>query len=295
MEKRRQRESSVVVALIAAGALVVALILAVFPNQAGAAVDCTAVLAAGETGVDSDNDGFTDFQECSGITTAGTTPTTFLLCAPNPPDRTQCVDPNSKDLFVIYAPVASGSLLPAGLNPFGVVTAYGVTFNGLSALGITVHVLTPGQAATDRTVTSVSTEKAVRAAESLDTNGTILGNCQWGMPGGLDGCVIYTQRIMNFITSTCAGLAIVTPAGAASDANQVALAYAVHTFLHETGHSTGGMTATYNSSYGGYHYKCGAGTLMEQCVTYSTKAGKCTFNMSTGWNTTLDPPTVKLK
>jgi hypothetical protein len=282
--------------LTVAAALVAALVLSVLPGRVWAAVDCNAVLAAGETGVDSDNDGFTDFQECSGITLVGGTLVVLPPCGPSSV-RTTCVDPNTKDLFVIYAPAAP-SLLPATFNPFGTVSAYGVTFTGLSNLGVTVHQITPLQAGTDRTVTSVSTEKAVRVAESLDTNGTILGNCQWGTPLGLDGCVIYTQRIMNFIASTCGTNAIVTPSGVASNANDVFLAYAVHTFLHETGHTTGGMTATYNSSYGGNHYKCGAGTMMEQCVTYSTKGGKCSFNISGGWNTTTNPTdqsTIKLK
>src|SRR5712691_11029207 len=265
MKNRQRAGSRGLMALAAAVALVAAFaVWAASPTQAWGAVTCPLI----ETGVDSDGDGFTDFQECNGIFLADGS--FFPSCVLHAPP---CLDPNTKDLFVIYAPAASGSLLPVPFNPFGPYTAYGVTFNGLTALQITVHQIGPAQANADRTVTSVSPQKAVRVAESIDTNGTILGNCQWGTPGGLDGCVIYTQRIMNFITSTCGTNAIVTSSGVASNANDVFLAYAVHTFLHETGHTTGGMTAAYNSSYGGYHYKCGAGTMMEQCVTYSTKGG----------------------
>ncbi|MGH9024287.1 MAG: hypothetical protein ACRDV9_14530 [Acidimicrobiia bacterium] len=265
----------------------------VLPDRAGAAVNCATVAATSV--VDSDGDGFTDFQECNGITLADGSPVPSCVPTPTAP-RESCLHPDSKDLFIIYAPATSGSLLPAGFNPFRPLTAYGVNFTGLAALGVTAHQITPAQAAADRTVTSGSPQKALRNAESLDTNGAILGNCQWGNPNGLDGCVIYTQRIRSFIASTCGTNAIVLPGagGAASTIDQVFLAYVVHTFLHETGHTTGGMTATYNSSYGGYHYKCGAGTMMEQCVTYSAKGGKCSFNISGGWNT-LDPPTVKLK
>ena len=286
MRKRQRTYSSGGIALTAIGAVVVALVLAVIPGQGWAAVTCPAT----ETGADFDGDGLTDFQECNGITLADGS---VVPPCPSPGGRSACLDPNTKDLFVIYAPATAGSLLPVGFNPFGSVTAYGVAFNGLTDLGITVHQITPAQAAADRSVTSV--EKAVRVAESLDANGSILGYCQWGTPSGLDGCTIYTQRIKNFINSTCTGLQIVTPAGIGTTVDDAFLAYAIHTFLHETGHTTGGMTATYNSSYGGYHYKCGAGTLMEQCVTYSTKGGKCKFNMSTGWNTTLDAPTVNLR
>jgi len=282
-------------ALAVAAAFLAALVLVVVPSRAWAAVDCSVVLAAGETGLDTDNDGFTDFQECSGITLADGT--LVPPCSANSV-RATCLDPNTRDLFIIYAPAASGSLLPAGFNPYNPVQVYGVSFTGLAALSLTAHQITPAQAAADRTVTSVSTEKAVRTSESLDTNGTILGNCQWGTPGGLDGCVIYTQRIMSFITSTCGTNPIYTPGGVPSDINSVFLAYAVHTFLHETGHTTGGMTSLYNSSYGGYHYKCGAGTMMEQCVTYSVKGGKCSFNISGGWNTNISPTdaqTIRLK
>ena len=285
--RKRQFALTLTVALAVAFGL-----WATVPGPAWAVVNCASVLT--ETGVDTDGDGFTDFQECNGITLADGSLFPSCVAVPALP-RASCLHPDSKDLFIIYAPAASGSLLPAGFNPFAAVTTYGVNFTGLSALGLTAHQITPAQAGADRTVTTGSTQKALRTSESIDTSGTILGNCQWGTPSGLDGCVIYTQRIMSFIASTCGANAILTPAGAASDINQVFLAYTVHTFLHETGHTTGGMTATYNSSYGGYHYKCGAGTMMEQCVTYSVKGGKCTFNISGGWNTTLDPPTIKLK
>lgn len=285
--------------------LVAVLVLSVIPNQAWAAVVCPVA----DTAADSDNDGFTDFQECNGITLADGV--TFVPTCPSPLGRSVCLDPNSKDLFVIYAPAASGSLLPSGFKPFVDPSplVYGVTFRGLTALGITVHQIVPGQAATDRTVmhpllnTSVSTQKAVSVAESLDTNGTFLGYCQWGTPNGLDGCTVFTQRIKNFIASTCGANAIVTSgAGSPSDSNQVFLAYATHTFLHETGHTTGGMTAAYNSSWGGNHYAAatspgsnGAGTRMEQYVTYSTKGGKCKFNIPTDWDASLDPQTIKLR
>lgn len=288
-------------ALTATAALAAAFVLSAIPVQAWAAVDCATVLAApdpGLTGADADNDGFTDFQECGGITLANKTP--FPSCVastgnPTPPsDRRLCLHPDTKDLFAIYAPAAA-SLLPAGYKPFDPGIVYGVTFTGFEQLFVTVHQITPAQAFPDRSVTSASPQKAVKVAESLDTSGTILGYCQWGTPLGLDGCTIYTQRILNFVSSTCGTLPVVTGGGAASTLDQVFLAYAKHAFLHEVGHSTGGLAATYNSSYGGYHYKCGAGSRMEQCVTYSTKGGKCSFKIAPGWNTSLDPAAVKLK
>jgi len=288
--------------MVAAG-MVAALVPAVLPTRAWAAVNCAALLAGGvDPGTDSDSDGFTDYQECSGITLAADG-TVVPTCGSPPPDRTACLDPNTKDLFVIYAPATSGSLLPPAFNPFvNPLTVYGVTFTGLTTLGVTVHLITPAQANADRTVTAGSTQRAVKLAESLDTSGSILGFCQWGTPNGLDGCTVYTKRILNFINTTCAGLAVVTSGASPSTASEVFLAYATHVSLHETGHTTGGMTTTYNSSYGGNHYQAanspgtgGKGTRMEQYVTYSTKGGNCKFFVPADFDGSLDPPTVTLR
>jgi hypothetical protein len=216
------------------------------------------------------------------------------------------VDPNSRDLFVIYAPVTSGSLLGVNFNPFKSQTVYGVLFPGLSRLNVTVHRITPAQANADRTVTSapapgIPAQHAVKLSESLDTSGSILGFCQWGTPNGQDGCTVYTQRIKSFINTTCAGLQVFTPGGATSTVDAVFLAYAIHVSLHETGHTTGGATTVYNASYGGNHYQAanspgtgGKGTRMEQFVTYSTKSG-CKFFIPADFDASLDPPVVNLK
>lgn len=260
-------------------------------------------VAAVEPTRDSDGDGFTDLQECTGITTVGTSPAFFPRCGiANAdgvvPPRASCVDPSSKDLFVIIRLPATGSLLPAGFNPYAPMTAYGINFNGLNTLGLAVHTLTPAQAATDRSITSpvlnLPAQKAISVTESLDPNGTILGNCQYGTPSGLDGCVIYTQRTKTFIASACGNAAVQTPAGTSSTQNEVLLAYSAYLMLHEAGHSLGGLTGEYNSRFGGYHYKPGAGLVMEQAVTYTVKGG-CKFYISPNWNATLDPSAVRLK
>ncbi len=299
MERRQLTKSRAAIALIVATGMVAALAPVVLPARAWAAVDCAALLASGvDSGSDVDSDGFTDLQECGGIALRDGTVVPVCTGA----HTAACVDPNTKDLFVIFAPAATGSLLPGGFNPFVPATVYGVTFNGLARLGVTVHQITPAQAAADRTVTPVSPQKAVQLAESRDTSGSILGFCQWGTPNGLDGCTVYSQRILNFVTTTCAGLAVLTAGGSPSSAGDAALAYAIHVSLHETGHTTGGMTLTYNSSYGGNHYQAassagtgGKGTRMEQYVTYSTKGGNCKLFVPTDFDGSLDPPTVTLK
>jgi len=276
---------------------------ALHPSEAWA-VDCSQVLTAGETGADSDTDGFTDYQECTRIDTIGTSPRTFHSCrtADGAAQAPECLDPDARDLFVIFAP-ATGSLLPVDdtgqtFNAFAQQTFYGITFRGLSALGLRVHQLKPEEAHVDRFVTSAVLSlpqmKAVKVTESLNVSGTVLGYCQWGSPLGLDGCTIFTQRTKNFIESTCGSAEIQTPGRVASDAVNVLRAYSTYLILHETGHSLGGLTGQYDSRFGGYHYKAGSALVMEQAVTYTVKGGKCTFYISPDWNQTLDPPAVKL-
>lgn len=282
--------------------------LAVFPLDAKA-VACADVLATGvETLADSDGDGFTDLQECTGVTTVGQNGLNqvfFPWCgAPGTdgalPRRDRCMDPDSKDLFVILSTATSApSILPQDFRPYEPVTAYGITFTGLDSLGLAVHQLSPLEAALNREVTSpvagLITQKAIRVAESLDASGTILGNCQYGSPLGLDGCIVYTQRTKNFVASTCGNTPVFTPGGVQSTQEQVVLAYSTYLILHEAGHSLGGLTGEYNSRFGGYHYKPGAGLVMEQAVTYTVKGGKCTFYISPNWNPTLDPQAVRLR
>lgn len=269
--------------LIALALLVVAFDLALLSPQAWAQVSCSTVST--DTTLDSDNDGFPDVTECDGIELNLGTATALSIIG----------DPAKKDLFVIYAPASTGSLLPPGFQPFGSVTAYGLTFSGGSALGVNVRQVNPDQVGADRKISSASAQKAVKITESLDTSGTVLGSCQWGTPNDMDGCVVYTQRAKNFIASTCGGLTIVKANGDVTTVDDVLHAYATWLILHETGHSSGGLTAQYDSRFGGFHYKSGSELVMEQAVTYSTKAGKCRWYISPTWNMTLDPPAVKLK
>jgi hypothetical protein len=164
-----------------------------------------------------------------------------------------------------------------------------IRFTGLSSLGLTVHQLTTTQAASDRKVSNASTQKAVRVGESLDVSSPdVLGNCQWGLPTGLDGCAVYTQRVMNFINSKCSSVA-----DARTDRNQVFQAYSAFLLIHEAGHSLGGLAATYDAAYGGYHYPVTSGMVMSQAAQYDTLNG-CQWYIPSTWNPTLDPAGVKL-
>jgi hypothetical protein len=262
---------------------------------AGVAVNCSTVPSP-DTGRDSDGDGITDLQECQGFTTissvTGAAGKTFPPCVVGADGvivggRGNCVDPNSKDVFVIYNRAATGSLLTALPTPFGVVTANNLMFNGFASLGIAIHQLTSAQAALDRRVnvplvSTITAQKAIRVTESLSTNGTILGNCQWGTPRELDGCAIYTARAKSFIDTRC-------PGDSATVRNEVFRAYATYLILHETGHAMGGLAPQYNTSAGGYHYVPGTGFVMDQAASYSKNtANQCTWKIPTRWNPTSE-------
>ena len=261
-------------------------------SAAAAAMALAAASASAQTvcpapGSDYDNDGFDDALECAGIPLASGT--SVLTSAGT-----------ARDVFVIVA-LPSNSLIQqifgaTPFNPFNKAsysgTGINVSFDGLTSLGVNVHVLSDADIAptVDRVVdaSGLSPQKAIRIAESTDINGTILGNCQWGTPDGLDGCVVFSQRIKNFIDTTC-------PGNTAADRALMFQAYVTESFLHEVGHTMGGLAPIYNSRTGGYHYKSGSGFVMEQSVSYSNKNGTCTWYISSAWNPSYDPPSVKLK
>lgn len=300
--------------LCALAALAVLLGLVMLPGSAWA-VSCPPP----DRNVDTDGDGFTDGQECDGITTItppGAPTNTIPACVPDATtgvitNRRDCVDLNSRDVFAIYKPMSSDSLLtgnpdlpaefPFGALQFSCIRSDGsswcgtgvtsLSFDGYSALGVTVHQLTPDQAASDRTVSSVSTQKAVRISESLNTSAKDpLGYCSWGTPLGLDGCTIYTKRAKNFIDEKC-NLAKDTTA---TNRNHVFVAYAALLAVHEGAHALGGLTTQNVPSLGGYHYASTSHVIMAQAVEYSTQGRRCTFYIPAGWNMTLDPPAIRL-
>src|SRR5216117_925940 len=139
---------------------VTALVLALPLTQARAQVNCATVTAGSST--DSDRDGFTDYQECNGIDLdLGTAPARhFPTCVGTTLSRDQCLDPNTKDLFVTLAS-ATPSLIPS--DPLRYVS----TPQSGGGLGIATHILTPDQAGSDRRVTSASPLPAMRCTENL--------------------------------------------------------------------------------------------------------------------------------
>ena len=100
--------------------------------------------------------------------------------------------------------------------------------------------------------------------------------------------MVYSQRIKTFIDTTC-------PGNTPDERALMFKAYITQSFLHEMGHSLGGLASQYNSRTGGYHYKSGSGYVMDQSISYSAKSGKCIWTISPTWNTTTDAQSVRLK
>jgi hypothetical protein len=284
MKNRRFLKYMLIVAL---GGMIV--FLSQGPAKAG--VICSPTMS--QT-TDSDRDGFTDYLECYGLTLKNGS---FVPGRANCNGGTNCLDPDNKDLFVILVPATPTSYLPP--NSLQLVS------NPISqgGLGITVHLIYPTASYpfTDRTVASSSTQKAVRVTESLDTTSpNVLGFSNTGTPNGLDMATIYTQRIINFIKSACGNSygtsTCADSSGIYDSTGNLALTqkYIIHTIDHEVGHVLGPLAPVYNANYGGYHYKSGTNVIMDQSIYYTSKEGKVTFYIGTGY-TAPDQSSAKLK
>jgi len=240
--------------------------------------------------VDTDNDGIPDdLEKGAGITLTFPgvpgSPFTYPPCVPTPPDRTACVDWQTRDLFVVLVSAANGYF--SGLsNPLEYATK-SVSAGGLP---VTVHgiVLPAGYSDTsNRFLNLNSAEKYVRITESMpvpDTGDpTVLGSSTCGTPDQ-DLGTVYSQRIANHVTS-------VNPGATSDFINK----YIKHTIAHELGHMAGPLAPVYNANYGGYHYASEANDkIMNQFVYYTGTGSDAIFYIGTSY-TSADQAGVKLK
>lgn len=250
--------------------------LLLLPNPSHAQVTCPP--ATGDA--DADADGLTNAEECSGIGN-------FPICSSGL-DRNTCMDPNSKDVFIIVAPVSGG-----WFNTIGDLLA---TLKGTGAgkLNIAIHEISDA-AAPNRQVTSG--QHAIRIAESLNTSEPgVLGSCIQGTPNDEDGCVVYTQRIVNFLNTKCPGTTCkISPSTTLLTAVQVLPTYIRNSIAHEVSHSMG-LGAQYDAEIGN-HYVSGTNVVMDTSVYYVSKGKNPTirtFNLP-GAYAAADPQAVTLK
>jgi hypothetical protein len=227
---------------------------------------------------DFDGDGFSDALECDGFSMldplqvevigadGSVVPSPFLpsCFGQENPERQYCASAEQSDLFVIV--VAAN---PSGMPSGPLETATRPISEG--GLGMNVHLLiedpaNPG----NRRVAAALGQKALRITESLDPNGEILGQSNYGTPNGLDRATIWTTRIANFVAATCSSDddSCRTNTGALGY-TQVTDALARWVVEHEMGHSYR-LSADYNKRFGGYHLKAGTDSVMAQFISYST-------------------------
>lgn len=241
--------------------------------------------------VDTDGDGFTDFQECNGFQLYDGTP---VYNKQNCPAGGICLDPDKKDLFVIWTPAPQSYL--TAIDPL----VY------LRTMPINIHQITAGQSNTDRTI--IGTQKAARITEDVtaydptQTN-VVLGFSWEGTPNTRDDATVYTGRIKGFLETTCGCQPLTSCAsGKCCDTTGVCnmdlfYKYVQHTIAHEIGHLLKPLAPVSQRDYqnfGGYHYKPGTGAIMDQSVSYTIKSGKATFNIGTTF-TQADKDNITLK
>ena len=279
--KDRKTIKSGMIWLLLSVLLVIAMVFVQTPARA--AVTCPTTSTA-----DSDGDGFTDAEECNGITLADgiTHFPGYLdhLANPNLP-RDQYLDPNSKDVFVILIP-ASQTNFPSEPLQF------------VKTLPITIHSIQPSQATSnvndytlDRIVSPGSTlkQKAVRLTEDATTpynptNPGLLGSSGEGtLLSGRDDTTIYTEKIKGLV------LSVYSNAGAGNPPQDLIDKYIRHVIAHEFGHSIRPLAPVSQADYvnfAGYHYKSGTtynglNVILDQYVKYTIKGGKVTFYIGT--------------
>jgi hypothetical protein len=235
---------------------------------------------------DFDLDGYTDQQECEGLALMDSSPVPGAMSGAL---RTERLDPNSKDLFVIWAPAIPSNIPAFPLEFINASTAAG-------GLGLVTHVITPAQAPSTRYINA--TQKAIRITENLDpgTSDT-LGVANYGTPNDLDFATIYTARITEHVNSVCSqassNLNCKDIDGVTIGAEALIDKYIKHTIAHEMGHLMS-LTTDYNSRFGGYHYRTGTGVELDQSVYYISKSGKVTFYIGSTF-TNADQTGLKLK
>jgi hypothetical protein len=298
MRKRQNKKSSVLFWLIAVAALGLIMLLTHEPVRA-AAGPCDSYSKT----TDSDRDGFSDYDECNGINFAGTAGGSFPgwkdLGSYN--DRSQYLDPNSADLFVILVPKPNGyfSSIPSPLEFLSNPRESG-------GLGIAVHKIDNSRVASspDRKVcgncqTGFNTQKSLRISENLDIkNPKILASspAQHGNPNQTDTAVVYTERIRDFIELTCGCSDILTgqcldccdnatPPACGGD---LFYKYIKHSIVHEIGHQI--MLTTTKDPNWNWHYPEDTGVELD----YQVHAAGKIFHLGTTF-TNADQSGFKLK
>lgn len=272
-----------------------------FAPKALAAVTLPGICISDPPG-DYDGDGYTNSEECYGISAFYNKSTSFPGFDQSDvlPSRNDYLDPMTPDLFVILRPAtefgATYSLIPSDALEF---VDLDISAGGL---GVATHQVE--QADVDPTRLITINQAAIRITEihlSPFTNCTyggevVVGNAEYGTPNGLDRGEIFTQRIVDFIDSLCKDATICEDVGGTSGSTACGSPgvtppdaldnlYIKQSIAHEIGHMLQLVRPEdYNKRFNGYHYKSGSQVIMEQSVTITSRKGKVTFYISNDYS-----------
>lgn len=241
------------------GMIAVAALLLMLPPSGG-----RIVLAA--TAADVDSDGFPDTSE------SGTSTFAFYgggirwsVCPANvtTAQRETCVDPRKKDIFVVF-PNASAVMPPMGSRL--------VIFNKITSGDNTwAHdiPLTYVNTSTKQVLSGLtSAQKAVFVSDNtVNDKSDILGITRIGTPNTTGGATIYTQRIVSYLDTTCAGKRCIdntTQAVYGGTDTTFRNLFVGHVVSHELGHAVNLVTPADNVV--GNHYPAENKVVMSQYV-----------------------------
>jgi len=234
-------------------AMVITVILHVPAQVFGSAVNCNIISAAGgNVGLDSDCDGFPDSLEQTGFTFPGTAAGSIPGFNSATGWSATTLDPSVKDLFVILAPAATGSLFPSDAITILTSAAH-------NDLGITVHPIAAAQADSYLHVTPV--QRAIKITESTVANSSYFGLTEPGWTAvnypdktGSKSSLVYTTAIQTYVTANCpaSGCYLWNAPTTKMTAAQMVQAIIRHTIAHEAGHQM--QLAPIADQALGYHY-----------------------------------------
>lgn len=211
---------------------------------------------------DNDGDGFTNQQECEGLFVDKGAAFDYPSCVVDSNSlRKDCLDPESKDLFVIFIPLPQESLIPVESDPLQYINLPQFDENGnvTGHLGITTHLVggnTGLDPFFDRSVIP-GQQKALRVTESKELTGNFGSSFDTNVPLlGKDDAKIYTYQIREFVNSQFAN---------GGDYPEIWEEFILHTIAHEIGHGIK-LYIEYNKRFDGWHLKPEYGKIMEEHI-----------------------------
>ena len=297
-----KRKRGVEIGILLGSGLLAALALMTFPVATEAFVNCgqdqtTLCNNANSTSAtDCDQDGFTDYEECTGLV-AGSNGSFLSFNGYN--NRTivsnnpEYLDPKLRDVFVVlnrFQPTSTTDTR-SSLIPSGSLSSLLSSYASQSGLNVRVHEIQEPAGATDREVvyrdSSGTYQKALRLTESLDASSDY-GSGNWGTPNAQDKATVWTQMIKDRIDRECANYTANNCVDTVGGVGPAAVTenYIKYVLSHEAAHMNK-LTRDSVASYGGNHYQSSTrGTIMEQGVVSGSSQGKWRFYIPTTFRST---------